>query len=369
MSITPTPAPVTVSRAHDNPASQPAAEPAARGLRRLRAIAVGALALAASLVVARSASRDPAFALSSALPRPAAAASASLIASSLSLHPLEARTPADQHLRRDGYSTVRGGVVYIPGTFSSIDGAYDLLIHFHGNVKVIVESAEVAQVNAIVAVINLGVGSAVYENAYAAPGTYEALIEQIHHTVTERGLENATVRRVALSSWSAGYGAISTILQVRRGTEPLDALMLSDGLHCGRLPERPSALNNRQLAPFVKAARQAAEGKLLFAITHSEIDPVTYVGSGETASYLLDAVRDEAPTQNQPLVAPAHLQLKAAVNAVEPSLEKKLEPTRDVRVGDLHVRGFRGQTREHHSSHLLQIGATLMPELAQRWNQ
>jgi hypothetical protein len=68
-----------------------------------------------------------------------------------------------------------------------------------------------------------------------------------------------------------------------------------------------------------------------------------------------------------PLVAPAHLQLKAALNAVEPSLEKKMEPMRDVRVGDLHVRGFHGQTKEHHSAHLLQIGATLMPELAERW--
>jgi hypothetical protein len=177
------------------------------------------------------------------------------------------------------------------------------------------------------------------------------------------------VRRVALSSWSAGYGAISTILQLRRGTDPLDAVMLSDGLHCGKLPERPSVLNHRQLAPFIQAAKRAADGQMLFALTHSEIDPIAYVGTRETASYLLDAVKSEHEMKEQEPTAPAHLQLKSAVNAVEPSLEKKMEPVRDVRVGDLHVRGFRGQTREHHSAHLLQIGATLMPELAARWGR
>jgi hypothetical protein len=330
----------------------------------------GLLSLVAVLVVARSASREPRLSLpvlyQAVAPQESIEA---VVSASYVAPPTPAKPTADASLRRDGYSTVRGGVVYVPETFSSKDGAYDLLIHFHGNVKVVVESAEVAHVNALVAVINLGIGSAVYETAYAAPGTYEALIEQIHHAVTERGLESPALRRVALSSWSAGYGAISTILQVRRGTDPLDSLLLSDGLHCGRLPERPTALNHRQLAPFVHAAGRAAKGELLFAITHSDIDPVTYVGTRETASFLLNAVRGSATPMEPELVAPAHLQLKAAINAVEPSLEKRMEPARDVRVGDLHIRGFRGQTREHHAAHLLQIGATLMPELAQRWGR
>jgi len=31
------------------------------------------------------------------------------------------------------------------------------------------------------------------------------------------------------------------------------------------------------------------------------------------------------------------------------------------------VRGYRGNTPEHHMAHLLQMGATVMPELAERW--
>lgn len=368
MTTTPTPPPVAVYSESESPTPAPIPKAARRS--RIRAAMLGMLSLLVVLVVARSATRDPRVdlralrALSPLLPVPVEPAQ-----SASQLLPVEPppSVRADAKLRRDGYSTIRGGVLYIPETFSSKDGDYDLLIHFHGNVKVIVESAEVAQVNALVAVVNLGVGSAVYENAYAAPGTYEALLSQIHHAISERGLQSPALRRVGLSSWSAGYGAISTILQVRRKTDPLDAILLSDGLHCGRLPERPSMLNHRQLAPFVDAAKKAATGDMLFAISHSDIDPVTYVGSGETATYLLDAVKKHAAWTESSPVAPAHLQLKAAINAVEPSLEKKMEPTRDVRAGDLHVRGFRGQTKEHHSAHLLQIGATLFPELSERW--
>ncbi len=32
------------------------------------------------------------------------------------------------------------------------------------------------------------------------------------------------------------------------------------------------------------------------------------------------------------------------------------------------VRGYRGETPEHHMAHLLQMGATVLPELASRWH-
>jgi hypothetical protein len=41
-------------------------------------------------------------------------------------------------------------------------------------------------------------------------------------------------------------------------------------------------------------------------------------------------------------------------------------PTGEARVGGLHVRGFRGNTPEHHMAHLLQMGATVLPELSAR---
>ncbi|MBI5532272.1 MAG: hypothetical protein HY898_06140 [Deltaproteobacteria bacterium] len=339
-------------------------DPHTRFRRRVRAALYSVLAIVALLFASRGLSRDS---LSNwwmrihqaVMPEPSASAPAEVASA-------PAGPAADEKLRRERPSGIKGGVLLIPSTFSSANGEYDLVLHFHGDVKIVLESVEAAKVNAVLGVINLGVGSGYYESAYTLPGTYEALLAQVQQVVEDRGLKGARLRRVALMSWSAGYGAISTILQVRQKKDPLDALLMADGLHCGRLPERPKEINFRQMAPFVEAAKAAANGKLLFSITHSDIDPKSYVPTAEAASYLLEAVK-ESGVKNVDLVAPERLKLKAAAFAVEPKLVKYLEPKRDVMVGSFHVRGFTGETTEDHVAHLTQMGATFLPELASRW--
>jgi hypothetical protein len=272
---------------------------------------------------------------------------------------------ADRRVRRAGYETIPGGVLYAPSSFASADGSYDLLLHFHGNVKVVVESAEAAGLNAIVAVVNLGIGSAPYQDAYAVPGSYEALLADVQRAVGARGLVGPRLRRVALSSWSAGYGALSSILEQRRGTDRLDALLVLDGIHCGWLEERPDALNHRQLASFAGAARMAAAGEMLFTITHSAIIPPGYASAEATASYLLDAV---GASRHAAALPPSHLILRAMYdNVARTARELRLEPTTEAAKGGFHVRGFRGETKEHHMAHLFQMGATVLPELVARW--
>ena len=273
---------------------------------------------------------------------------------------------ADAHVQREGYAHIPGGVLYVPDTFTSEDGAYDLYLHFHGSIRVVRESAEHAGLNAVVAVVNLGKNSAPYLDGYAVPGSYEELLASIDRAVRSRGLERPHQRRVAVGSWSGGYGAISRILEHGRGLESLDAILVLDGIHCGFAEENPKALNTRILSPFLDATRRAAEGKILFSITHSEIDPINYAGTYLTAGYLLDVVHGTRGAPEAP--APPHLQLRAAEGAVSKALEKGMEPISEARVGTFHVRGYRGNTPEHHMAHLLQMGATVMPELAARWS-
>jgi hypothetical protein len=257
-------------------------------------------------------------------------------------------------------------VVFVPRTFSSEDGTYDLYLHYHGNTKVVNESAEHAGLNAIVAVINLGVNSAPYLDAYEEPGSYERTLGSIGRALGERGLDHAKLRRVAIGSWSGGYGSVSRILEHDTGLETLDAIFVLDGIHCGYLDDDKKALNVMIIAPFLVAARRAAEGDFLFSITHSEIDPGTYAGTSLTAGYLLDAVHG---TRGAPSAPPPHIQIKAAEGAVAKRMEKRMEPISEATVGQFHVRGYRGNTPEHHMAHLLQMGATVMPELAERWRE
>ncbi|KYF77989.1 hypothetical protein BE17_49900 [Sorangium cellulosum] len=272
-------------------------------------------------------------------------------------------------IRHDGYASIRGGVLFTPDSFRPTGSSYDLLLHFHGNTQLVRESAEVAGLNAAVAVINLGIGSGAYEDLYAQPGVYESLLADIDRALAQRGLPTPRLRRVALSSWSAGYGAVAKILELRRGTDTLDAILVTDGIHCGFAPEQPSGLNTLQLASFARAAQLAASGQLLFTITHSEIDPIAYASSSATASYLLGAAAGH-PVEREPARdAPPHLRLRAAEGAVSKKLEKQMIPTTEASLGGLHVRGFRGNTPEHHMAHLLQMASTVLPELVERWRE
>lgn len=344
-----------------------------------------AAAVAVVLVVARALAGTPPLAVASwqsmlsvgralvAAGAGAGAPSAPDIAAIFAVHAAQAEPAAPPKVQRGGYASIPGGVLFTPESFRPAGSAYDLLIHFHGNTQVVRESAELARLDAAVAVVNLGVGSGPYEAAYASPGAYEALLADVNRAVAQRGVPAPRIRRLALSSWSAGYGAIGKILDVRRGTDPLDAILVLDGIHTGWIEGARvhdlGALNLLPLAPFAAAARAAGRGELLFSITHAEVDPIAYAGSSLTADYLLQAAAGRPVVRERAGEAPPHLALRSAEGAVAKRLEKQLTPTTEAQVGELRVRGFRGNTPEHHMAHLLQMGATVLPELAARWQR
>jgi hypothetical protein len=169
----------------------------------------------------------------------------------------------------------------------------DLLLHFHGAGYVPKRAGYEAGRPFIVAVMNLGSGSAVYENEFRDAATFPRLIESIRAAVSEKVAEEIEIAAVCLSSFSAGYGAVRAILE--NHASALDGIVLLDGLHtdyvpAGRVLAEGGMLNTEKLKGFLDYARLALEGKKRFLITHSEIFPGTYASTTETADYLLDAL-------------------------------------------------------------------------------
>ncbi len=270
-------------------------------------------------------------------------------------------------LKHDGHVPLQGGLLVAPRSFVPHDGHYDLIIHFHGDVGVVRESVEVANLNAALAIINLGVVSTTYRSAYNSTNAYDKLLASVQRAVAERGVEKPKLRRIALSAWSAGYGAVDAILRHRRGDDPLDAVLVLDGIHTQRLQRGRAELNPTPLRAAVQAAKLATADKLLFSITYSEIEPGSYVGTAESARYLLKAVGGDL-SSDPVLDVPEYVSLKASRYTVAPDREKRLFPISDTRIGQLRVRGFRGNTRMDHAAHLLQMAATTLRDLADRWN-
>lgn len=168
-----------------------------------------------------------------------------------------------------------------------------LLIHFHGAGYVAKHAGVESAHPLIVAVVNLGSGSAVYENAFAGESTFPSLIDAIREAVSARASTDIEISRVYLSSFSAGYGAVRAIL--RHHSSAVDGIVLLDGLHTdyvppGRVLAEGGTLNAEKLKGYLDYARLAFDGQKRFLITHSEIFPGTYASTTETADYLIDSL-------------------------------------------------------------------------------
>ncbi|MDI3283523.1 hypothetical protein [Polyangium sp. 15x6] len=274
---------------------------------------------------------------------------------------------ADYKLKREGHVFVNGGLLHVPPKFRSDDGAFDLYMHFHGNTNLVEESATAAGLNALVYTVNLGNGSGPYEDKFSVVGVLDQTIDKIQDMARKHGLRDAKVRRVALGSWSAGYGALAKLLDVAKNVERIDSVLVLDGIHAAYLDPKAKTVDPLRLAPFSRFAKLAAEGKRLFSITHSDIGGTEYASSGESADALLrDVGAERAPAQ----ATPPRVTTKAALTAFNKGAqETRLEQTTEAKKGGLHVRGYSGQTPDQHMAHLVQMSVTVLPELAERWKE
>jgi hypothetical protein len=279
--------------------------------------------------------------------------------------PRTAADRADASLDRKGYTLASAGALFVPSSFRSEDGAFDLLIHFHGNAELVAESASLAGLDALVLVVNLGIGSAVYENHYVPPVMMlDFDINRVIEVARSRGLREPRLRRLAFSAWSAGYAAIVRLVGDGKVRDRVSAVLLCDALHSNFSDDRTRAVDMDRIGPIVDFARLASEGRKLFVMTHSEVNEFRYATTTETSSALLSALgiyRDRKTDW------PDRPELSLARSVM--STERWLEQHTDARKGDLHVAGYRGFREDDHIAHLAQMSKTVLPELVAYWKK
>ena len=211
----------------------------------------------------------------------------------------------------------------------------DLLIHFHGSSYVPRHAVYGLKHPLILAVVNLGSGSSVYENAFQSPSAFPRLIEMIYQTASERKATKIKTSRIYLSSFSAGYGAVRAILKNHQPA--IDGIVLLDGLHTDYVPSRRvlsqgGTLNDENLRDFIQYARLAMDDKKKLLITHSEIFPGTYASTTETTDYLIRSLH----LQRHPVLkwGPVGMQMLT-----------------ETRAKGLRIYGFAGNSAPDHVDH------------------
>jgi hypothetical protein len=273
---------------------------------------------------------------------------------------------ADEKLRRDGRTAFSGGYLTILPDFASEDGVYDVVFHFHGNTDLVEQSLAYAKIGAVFVPQNLGVGSGPYEERFAAPDALPEMLDRVQAAMEKRGLSHARLGRVALIAWSAGYGAVKRLLEHPAALDHVDAVILLDALHIGRVPGR-RAPAVEQIGPYERFAREAVEGKKLFVITHSDIAPDAFVGARDTTDVLLRRLDVLRYAGGEVAVVPP---IAAAEGVLSSRLRHApLEPLTLADRGRFVVRGFAGDGPEHHVHHLLEMASIALPDLAAWWSR
>lgn len=235
-----------------------------------------------------------------------------------------------------------------PEGCSGVENDHDLVVHFHGAHSTVIPRYLDSKLNAVLVIINKGnLGSGPYSKALAIRQQVDDLLTRIENTIAEHcEIAPRPARRIALSSWSAGYGATQQVLRFRASR--VDAVLLSDGLHVGFTNARKRHVRLGQMPEFTQFAARAARGDKLMAITHSAIVPTEYAGSGETAMALANVAH--APCW--PLLEDRHgmTQLTTA------------------RRGQFFVDGFAGNDKAAHASHLYSLDKTVFARLRGYWS-
>jgi len=238
--------------------------------------------------------------------------------------------------------------LYVPTFFHPVAGTYDLVVHFHGIPSLQEDNFERAHVNAIVVSVNMGIASDAYSAAFRAPGSFDALLAQTQRALDKTGrAPGATVGRIALEAWSAGFASVGAILKQPGVAERVDAVLLADGPHS--MYDAPHHIYEPGMEKWVRFAEASMRGDKLFALTHSSIQTLGYPSTTETIGELLRQTSvDKMPTLAQG--------------------PRGMREIYESHRGSFHVAGYEGQTAHDHIDHIKGMSETLLPYLRERWS-
>jgi hypothetical protein len=184
--------------------------------------------------------------------------------------------------------------LYVPDRARMSDSV-DLVIHFLGAAWLPDRAVDGLTFPTVAAVVNLGAGSGIYDRAFSDPSAFDSLMAGVAREVQGATGKMPRFRRVVLSGFSAGHGAVRAILRDPGHFARIDAVLLLDGMHTSYVPDGTplaagATLDTTNLVAFANFARAAMRGEKRFLVTHSEIFPGTFASTTETADWLLGAV-------------------------------------------------------------------------------
>jgi hypothetical protein len=241
--------------------------------------------------------------------------------------------PAGRRFDLGGEATL-----FVPEGYRARDGVVDVVLHLHGAPRVIESALVEAKWSAVLIEFNRKGLSSVYTKPFADRTLFPKLLEGALRSLAEAKLvESPKLGKVAVSSFSAGFGGVRELLKIPEHFERIDTLILADSLYCGYEGDRAARkVDPGLMAGFREFAKRAATGSKTMVVSHSSQVPEGYASTTETADDLLQVVGGQATA--------------GRVDRGEGWVQ-----AREFRKGGLVVLGFEGVGPEDHIRHLRRI--------------
>jgi hypothetical protein len=247
--------------------------------------------------------------------------------------------PADPPGQR---AALTDGPLFVPAGFKPDRDGVELLLHLHGGT-----SAETSLVrsgrSAVVVSVAIPGLSSVYTNRFKDPKVFARILDETQAKLKELGVApEPRLRRVIVSSFSAGFGGVREMLKDPATVARIDALVMADTIYAGYTGDPARRQVDPQLMNgFLSFAREAAAGRKWFVLSHCDLQPDGYASTKETADYLIAQLGGTREAAGDPWPADG------------------LKLTSRFRRGKFEVYGFAGDTGDDHMRHLRGLWALL----------
>jgi hypothetical protein len=189
--------------------------------------------------------------------------------------------------------------IFIPSTYQHRPGeAVDLLVHFHGDPQTYWNNARYASLNAVIVTVNYSGLSSAYTTPFSNAALFQSLLDEAQTKVRAQAdfADNFVWDKLAVSSFSAGYGAVREILKSSTYRNAIDALLAADSLYA--TTDGDGTPLDSQMANYKTFAGLAKNGQKTFLFSHSQVPTYTYETTGECGDELMQYLGISASAYN-----------------------------------------------------------------------
>ncbi|MBU2444413.1 MAG: T9SS type A sorting domain-containing protein [Bacteroidetes bacterium] len=227
--------------------------------------------------------------------------------------------------------------LFIPDYYvRPVNDSIILVFHFHSASWAAEDQIYKARANAILFNIHLGSLSSPYQNYFTTQTNFQKILDTCLSVIKTNGImANPKIKKLILTSFSAGYAGLREILKSPAYYDKIDVINLADGLHSNSDPGTMAV----QMKDFLQFAKDSRDKKKIMIMTHSSIPTSGYQSTTQTANYLISGIGSTRVTYS--------------------SFDGIGNQTSKCDTGSFRLKGYTGQTADDHMKHLYAMNKML----------